>query len=336
MMQTQWPGLGPNLDFSSLDASAGTGKQIWPGEGALRASPAPPSAAADGVARPWWTCGTGSANGGDPLGALLGGAGSLGSLGGLGAGAGGIAGLGGGLAGLVSGLIGLLQQLAGALANGGNSGGGSGCAGGGSPLPAGPQQTFADADVSSTGDPHLAVTGTREGRGGSTAVDQHWDSMTAHDDLVHANQIAGGYRVSTAVTQPDANGVTFNTSATVHANFGQDAITMHRDGSYGIYDDGELRELGNGESVTLSGGETVTMNQDGSLLVNAKDAAGGTIVTTLRSTGNGVDVITHAHELALGGDAVAHAHRKPRYTPVVQAAESPAAAPAPAAAAVQN
>ncbi|MEA2690208.1 MAG: hypothetical protein QOD51_2815, partial [Candidatus Eremiobacteraeota bacterium] len=30
MMQTQWPGLGPNLDFSSLDASAGTGRHVFP------------------------------------------------------------------------------------------------------------------------------------------------------------------------------------------------------------------------------------------------------------------------------------------------------------------
>jgi hypothetical protein len=318
MMQTQWPGLGPNLDFSSLDASAGTGRQMWAGDGALRAAPPPQSA--DGVARPWWTCGTGTVNGGgDPFGGLFGGL----------FGGGGTA---GSLAGLLSGLVGVLQQLLGALLNQNtapNQRANPNPATGSSPLPGGPQQRFENVDVSSTGDPHIAETGTREGPGGNRAVDVRWDSMTSHDDLVHSNQIEGGYRVSTAVTQPGANGVTFNQSATVHANFDQDAITMNRDGSFAIYDDGEQVALGKGESATLSGGETVSVNQDGSLAVSARGAGGGTIATTLRSTGDGVDVTTHAHELALGGDAIAHgahAHRphaphggrKPHVDPVQQ------------------
>src|SRR5437660_462867 len=139
--------------------------------------------------------------------------------------------------------------------------------------------------------------------------------MTSHDDLVHSNQIEGGYRVSTAVTAPDPNGVTSNDSATVHTNFDQDAITMHRDGSFAVFDDGDQVELGRGESATLSGGETVTANQDGSLTVNARGAHGGTIATTLRGTGGGVDVTTHAHELALGGDAIAHGAPKPPGAP---------------------
>ena len=134
-----------------------------------------------------------------------------------------------------------------------------------SPLPGGPQQRFQNVDVSSTGDPHIAETGTQEGRGGSHAVDVRWDSMTSHDDLVHSNQIDGGYRVSTAVTPPGANGITSNQSATVHTNFDQDSVTMNRDGSFAIFDDGQQVQLGKGESADLSGGETVTANQDGSL-----------------------------------------------------------------------
>ena len=129
--------------------------------------------------------------------------------------------------------------------------------------------------------------------------------MTAHDDLVHTDQVEGGYRVSKEVTHPDANGVTFNRSAAVHSNFGQDEVTMNRAGLYRVFDDGRAVVLGKGESATLSGGERVDVNGDGSVTVNAANGA-ATIATTLRSTGSGVDVSTHAHDIALGGDAITH------------------------------
>ncbi|HEY0613243.1 MAG TPA: hypothetical protein VGC96_01325 [Candidatus Elarobacter sp.] len=290
MIQTQWPGLGQAIDFSSLDGATGDGRRLWPGDGTAPAAAS--SLATDGIARPWWTCRTGLANSANPLGALLGAGGTS----------------GGSLFGLVSGLVNTLQQLVAALLNQGlaqGSGGAQsqtppGFAGGG------PEQHFSNVDVSSTGDPHIGEVGTREDAAGAHAVDAHWDSMSSHDDLVHSNQIAGGYRVSTTVTAPDANGVTLNQSATVHTNYGQDAITMNRDGSFAIYDDGAAVALGRGESATLSGGEQVSANQDGSLTVNARNRGGGTIATTLRSTGGGVDVTTHARDLNLGGDVVAH------------------------------
>jgi hypothetical protein len=306
MMQTQWPGLGPSFDLSSLDAAAGDGRRLWPGDGLTAAGPAQ---AADAVARPWWNCGTGAANAADPFGGFLGGANAT---------------TGGSITSLMSGLVAMLQQLIGTLtgqsgstnqngqpcANGGQGPcgtNGSGSNAAGTPwAPGGPQQQFQDADVGSTGDPHIAVTGTEVGANGERAVDQRWDSMTSHGDLVHSNQIEGGYRVSTGVTQPGANGVTFNDSASVHTNFGQDEITMNRDGSFAVYDDGRQVTLGKGESATLSGGERVSANQDGSLVVNASNGRGGTIATTLRATGSGVDVTTHAHDLVLGGDAIAH------------------------------
>jgi hypothetical protein len=282
-MQTQWPALGPTIDFSSLDASAGLGSAnpLRPGAGPFATDQA------DAIACPWWTCGTAATQ---PGGAF-----------GLGAAFGST-----GASGILSSLISLLQQLVGALLNGSgqgvtppNQGGSQG------PLPGGPQQRFENVDVSSTGDPHIAEVGTREGPGGSGAVDARWDSMTAHDDLVHSNQIEGGYRVSTAVTPPDANGTTYNQSATVHTNFDQAAVTLNRDGSYAIFDNLNEIALGKGESATLSGGETVTANQDGSLTVSANSGR-GSIATTLRATGAGVDVTAHAHELALGGDAITH------------------------------
>jgi hypothetical protein len=284
MMQTQWPGLGPSFDFSALETSLGRDDGSVSAAGGFARTQL-----SDAVARPWWTSGAGYGSGGTPFGNPFGGASaSTGSI-----------------AALLTGLVGLLQQLVSSFLNQSqnqnqNPAQKHDC------TATGPQQRYEDIDVSSTGDPHLAAVGTHEdpGRG---AVDAHWDSMSSHDDLVHSTQIDGGYRVSTAVTHATANGVTSNQSATVHANFDQDAVTMNRDGSFAIYDDGAEVRLGKGESAVLSGGETVSENEDGSLIVSARTATGGTIATTLRATGAGVDVTTHAHEIALGGDAIAHA-----------------------------
>jgi hypothetical protein len=146
-------------------------------------------------------------------------------------------------------------------------------------------------------------------------VNAHWDSMTSHGDLVHSDQIAGGYRVSTAVTAPGAGGVTYNQSATVHTNYGQDSVTMNHDGTFAIDNDGQAVTLAKGQSTTLSGGATVSANQDGSLTVSATNAQGGSISTTMRCSGQGVDVDSHGREIALGGDAIAHGAQKP-YQPV--------------------
>ncbi|HEV2737484.1 MAG TPA: hypothetical protein VGU66_02795 [Candidatus Elarobacter sp.] len=288
MMQTQWPGLGSSFDFSALETSLGGDGNVGTTRGIAHAQPP------DGLTRPWWMSGTAAGDGN-----ANGNAGALSSL------FGGANASNASIAGIFTGLIGLLQQLVGSFLNQNQmqpqSQQQQPCAA------AGQQQRFENVDVSSTGDPHLAAVGTREGPGGGSAVDSHWDSMSSQNDLVHSTQIDGGYRVSTAVTQPGANGVTWNQSATVHANFDQDAVTMNRDGSFAIFDNGSEVRLGKGESAALSGGETVSENQDGSLLVSARSATGGTIATTLRSNGEGVDVTTHAHEITVGGDAIAHA-----------------------------
>ena len=205
MMQTQWPGLGTNLDLSSLDASSGDGRALWPADPAFGSAltTQPP----DSVGRPWWTCGTGTANAGNPLGEIFGGANASSAS-------------NGSLFGLVSGLVTMLQQLVGALMNQStnpNQGPPQGV------LPGGPQQRFAERRRELDRRPAPRARSARAKPATATSVNEHWDSMTSHDDLVHSAQIDGGYRVSTAVTQPDANGVTWNQSATVHANFDQDA-----------------------------------------------------------------------------------------------------------------
>ncbi len=204
----------------------------------------------------------------------------------------------GAIVSLISSLIGAVQQLVSSMLGGGSLG---------AQQNGGPQRYFSSADLSSTGDPHLALTGTRGGPGGAAAhVDERFDSMTSHRDLFDSADVAGGYRVSTAVSQPDANGVTTNRSATVHAGFGGDAVTMRGDGSFSVVDDGSPIALAKGRTVTLSGGETVTAGQDGSLLVSARTANGGSIATTLRAVDGRVDVTAHADGIDLGGDIVNH------------------------------
>jgi hypothetical protein len=302
MFPSQWPGLGPAVDFSSLDSPGGSRAGVGAG-----LDPYSPAAPPDGVTRPWWTCGTGASNGGgygapangnasDPFG--------LSSAGGS------------SIAGLLTGIMNALQQFASSLTQSGGAGTqapGSTQPWSGSqpPAGAGPQQRFADVDVSSTGDPHIAEVGTTEGPGGNQSVDAHWDSMTSHGDLVHSDQVAGGYRVSTSVTAPGSNGITYNQSATVHTGSGRDCVTMNRDGSFAVTENGRPVSLAKGQTTTLPGGATVTANADGSLTVSASNARGGSIATTMRSTGQGVDVSSHAHEIALGGDAVNHTAQKP-------------------------
>lgn len=229
--------------------------------------------AADGVATPWWS----------PIGNALsqGGANNAGTV-----------------FGVLQLILAVLQQVVGTFAAGAQSGGTT------APSPFHAAEQAGDVDISSTGDPHLAQTGTIRTPAGTQNVDQHFDSMASHDDLVETNAVAGGYRVSTAVTQPDANGVTYNRAATVHAGGGFDCVTMRNDGSVAIVSGGEQVGIEKGASVTLGGGETVTENQDGSLVVSAANDSGGTISTTLRANGAGVDVTTHAHQLGIGGDVV--------------------------------
>jgi hypothetical protein len=252
-----------------------------------------PNGAGDGVGSAWWSCGSPGANGGNSTGN-----GMLANL-----------------SGLLGSLVSALQQLLGGLSAGASSGGGNGYGfgggyGGGYATPGqtfsgDPGQRFANVTISSSGDPHIAETGTQLGPNGAQSVNQRYDSMVSQPDLVSAN-IAGGYRVATTVTQPNAKGITWNQSATVEADHGRERVTMNNDGSFSVSEDGRSLSLARGQTLDLAGGETVTENQNGSLLVSASNGRGGSIATTLSASGGGVDVTTTAQQLQLGGAVVQH------------------------------
>lgn len=159
------------------------------------------------------------------------------------------------------------------------------------------ESNFSSAQGSSTGDPHLAFTGTNAN--GSTEQTK-FDSMNGHGDLFDSDSFNGGYRVSTAVTQPDARGVTWNRNAVISTQYGNARVSLDDTGVARVDQNGET--LIDGQTIDLGGGETVSRNADGSVLVNDSTAAGGTLATTLRQNGNGVDVSFAATNVDLGGD----------------------------------
>lgn len=170
----------------------------------------------------------------------------------------------------------------------------------------GPGITLQDGQISSTGDPHIAVTGTAVNRGGATSsVDSHFDSMTAHADLFSTNDFGDGYTVSTAVTQPNASGVTYNASATATMNGGLDSVQMSLGGGTQVTSGGSAVNLQPGQTLTLSGGEQVSENANGSVTISEQNAAGATLATTFTNNGSGIDVTAQAHDVRLHGDAVA-------------------------------
>lgn len=170
-------------------------------------------------------------------------------------------------------------------------GGGSSGSGGG--LPNGnPEQLFAQANGGSVGDPHLSFNGST------------WNDMGSQSDLLDSASFGGGFQISTQATTPNQNGVTYNQSATISSNYGLNSVSMNNTGNATIVQNGQQVSLASGQTLNMGNGETVTQNQDGSLQVSADDGAGGTINTTLRANGNGVDVTTNAQNVDLGGALV--------------------------------
>lgn len=161
------------------------------------------------------------------------------------------------------------------------------------------QQYFTSANASSIGDPHLSFNGT--GGDGSQAQ-AHYDSMTGHGDLLDSASFAGGYQISTSVTQPGANGVTYNQQATVSTGFGETQVSLDKNGNAMLVRDGQTSALASGQSIDLGNGEVVTRNADGSVTIRDDNGVGGSIATTLTENGQGVDVNVQANNVDLGGD----------------------------------
>ena len=208
--------------------------------------------------------------------------------------------------GIIQQLLSIISQLLQALGMGGAFFGQPGQTG-----PTG-DRYFQNATASSTGDPHLAFNGTTA----SGQDDQaRFDSMTGHSDLLDSDSYDGGYQVSTTVTQPAANGVTYNQSAMITTNYGGTQVCLDNAGNASIVQNGQTMSLANGQTVDLGNGETVTRNTDGSVVVSDYNGQGGLITTTLKQNGQGVDVNSQAQNVDLGGDLLNQTPTSPYLPP---------------------
>jgi hypothetical protein len=156
----------------------------------------------------------------------------------------------------------------------------------------GNEQYFNNASGGSVGDPHLSFNGST------------WNNMGSQPDLLNSDSFHGGYQLSTQATAPNANGVTYNQSATVATNSGGTQVTLDNAGNATITQNGYSYPMAPGTQYNLGHGEDVTRNQDGSLAITCTNRNGGEITTTMRDNGQGVDVNTTANNVNLGGALV--------------------------------
>ncbi|MBV8149627.1 MAG: hypothetical protein JO092_11080, partial [Candidatus Eremiobacteraeota bacterium] len=180
------------------------------------------------------------------------------------------------LASLMQQLMQMLQSILGYQNGGAPYGGGCPPYGGCSPY--GGEQFFPSAGGASFGDPHLSFNGN------------HWNSMVSQPDLLNSDSISGGFQISTQVTPPNAQGVTYNQNASIALDNGQTTISMNNVGQAAIDCFGQPISLAAGQSAQLGNGASVTCNQNGSLTVVAQNGYGGEITTTLTPKGPGVNV----------------------------------------------
>jgi hypothetical protein len=171
-------------------------------------------------------------------------------------------------------------------------GGGYGSGYGGGCPQYGNEQYYSSATGASQGDPHLSFNGNT------------WNNMTSQPNLLQSNSFPGGYQISTQVTPPSANGVTYNQSATISLNGGAATVGMNNAGQASIQEYGQNIPISPGQTVQLGNGENVTCNQNGSLTVQAQNGQGGQITTTLTAKGQGVNVDVSAQNVDLGGSLV--------------------------------
>jgi hypothetical protein len=154
--------------------------------------------------------------------------------------------------------------------------------------------------------------------------------MTSQPDLLNSNSFAGGFRISTQVTPPNAKGVTWNQSATVSLNNGATTVSMNDNGQASITSYGQSISIARGQTLQLGGGDSVTCEENGSLRVTAQNGDGGRIETTLTPDGKGVNVDVTAHDVDLGGALVnGYEQRQPGPTPISGPISGPVPTPVP-------
>lgn len=195
-------------------------------------------------------------------------------------------------------LFGMLSQMFGQSGTSGSGAYGTGESG---------EQFFNNAQASSAGDPHLSFSGSTNGG----SEQSHFDSMTGHGDLLSSDSFNGGYQLSTQTTSPGANGVTYNQSATVTGNYGNTSVTLDKNGAATLTRDGQTTQIADGQRIALGNGEFVQRGQDGSLTISDRNRQGGSIETTMRLNGQGVDVSVQAHRVDLSGDLPQTAQQQP-------------------------
>ncbi len=198
----------------------------------------------------------------------------------------------GGLGSIVSQLLNMISELLSMLGLSGTAAGDAAVA---------PDQYFSNAAGSSVGDPHLAFDGTTPS--GQTDTNQ-FTSQSPQPDLLNSNSFAGGYQVSTQLTQPDGNGNAYNRSAEVRTDGGATRVALRNDGTASVSEDGRRIALQDGQTLNLGNGETVSRANDGAVTITDANSQGGSITTVLRDVGRGVDVSVQARNVQLGGALV--------------------------------
>ncbi|HEY2476009.1 MAG TPA: hypothetical protein VGI19_14560 [Candidatus Cybelea sp.] len=128
--------------------------------------------------------------------------------------------------------------------------------------------------------------------------------MASQPNLLNSDSFAGGYRLSTQVTQPNGRGVTWNQSAAVSLSGGATSVSLNSDGQPTIVRYGQTLSIARGQTLALGDGESASYDRNGSLSVTAENGSGGRITTTLTARGKGVDVDVAAHDVDLGGELV--------------------------------
>lgn len=208
----------------------------------------------------------------------------------------------GGIGGLLAQLASQVQQSIAKLSSALTGTSSSATAGANPNAPANGSATFQNVALASTGDPHLSATGTELNADGSTTtVNSHFDSMISHADLFSTRDFGDGFRVSTTVTQPAANGVTQNASATASMDGGRESVSMSNSGAISVDDHGRSVALSAGQSVTLSGGQQVSEGANGSVSIT-ESAFGENLTTTFtQNGGGGVDVSATGQNVTLSG-----------------------------------